>query len=159
MSAPLLSLHEVGVRFGGLVALNGFSMDVQPGTIHALIGPNGAGKSTAFNAISRFYNLAQGEIRFDGRPISRLPQHRIAELGIARTFQNIELCKRLTVLENVLIGMSAPIATCGRKSSTSGTRRCSTSRARWRAGRSSCCSTSRPPGCATAKSRHSIRCS
>jgi branched-chain amino acid transport system ATP-binding protein len=110
MSAPLLSLHEVGVRFGGLVALNGLSMEVQPGTIHALIGPNGAGKSTAFNAISRFYNLAHGEIRFEGRPISRLPQHRIAELGIARTFQNIELCKRLTVLENVLIGMSPVVA-------------------------------------------------
>ena len=106
MSGALFSLKGVSVRFGGLLALQDFSMDVKQGAIHALIGPNGAGKSTVFNCVSRFYTPSAGEILFDGRSLLRSPPHAIAGLGIARTFQNIELCRSLTVLENVLIGMS-----------------------------------------------------
>jgi branched-chain amino acid transport system ATP-binding protein len=106
VSAPLFSLDDVTVRFGGLTALNRFSMTVQAGTIHALIGPNGAGKSTVFNCVSRFYAPAEGDVRFEGRSLLALPPHGIAALGIGRTFQNIELCRSLTVLENVLIGMA-----------------------------------------------------
>ena len=109
MSASLFSLREVSVRFGGLMALQNFSMDVAQGSIHALIGPNGAGKSTVFNCISRFYTPSAGDILFDGRSLLRLPAHAIATVGIARTFQNIELCRSLTVLENVLIGMATRI--------------------------------------------------
>jgi branched-chain amino acid transport system ATP-binding protein len=106
MTAPLFSLRDVGVRFGGLRALNRFSMDVAPGAIHALIGPNGAGKSTVFNCVSRFYRPSEGDILFEGESLLRVPAHGIAARGIARTFQNIELCRRMTVLENVLIGMA-----------------------------------------------------
>jgi len=109
MSAPLFSLKGVSVRFGGLQALQHFSMDVATGAIHALIGPNGAGKSTVFNCVSRFYTPTAGEIRFDGRSLLEAPAHAIAGFGIARTFQNIELCRSLTVLENVLIGMTPRI--------------------------------------------------
>lgn len=105
----LLQLDNVTIRFGGLVALNDFSMAVEPGTIHALIGPNGAGKSTAFNAITRVYDLSGGQVSFDGQVISNLPAHSLAGAGISRTFQNIELCGRMTVLENVLLGMSSQI--------------------------------------------------
>ena len=106
MTAPLFSLRDVGVRFGGLRALNRFSMDVAQGAIHALIGPNGAGKSTVFNCVSRFYRPSEGDILFEGQSLLRVPAHGIAARGIARTFQNIELCRRMTVLENVLIGMA-----------------------------------------------------
>jgi len=106
MTAPLFSLRDVGVRFGGLRALNRFSMDVAQGAIHALIGPNGAGKSTVFNCVSRFYRPSEGDIVFEGESLLRVPAHGIAARGIARTFQNIELCRRMTVLENVLIGMA-----------------------------------------------------
>jgi len=113
MSGPLFSLRNVTVQFGGLRALNDFSMDVQPGTIHALIGPNGAGKSTVFNCISRFYTPTAGDIQFDGKSILRAAPHEISRLGIARTFQNIELCKRMTVLENVLVGAQPTIGRYG----------------------------------------------
>ena len=104
--SPLFSLRDVGVRFGGLRALNRFSMDVAQGAIHALIGPNGAGKSTVFNCVSRFYRPSEGDILFERESLLRVPAHGIAARGIARTFQNIELCRRMTVLENVLIGMA-----------------------------------------------------
>jgi branched-chain amino acid transport system ATP-binding protein len=106
MSEPFFALREVGVRFGGLRALNRFSMEVAQGSIHALIGPNGAGKSTVFNCVSRFHRPSEGDIVFDGRSLLSVPAHGIAGRGIARTFQNIELCRGLTVLENVLIGMA-----------------------------------------------------
>ena len=108
MSA-LFSLQNVTVQFGGLRALNDFSMDVEVGSIHALIGPNGAGKSTVFNCVSRFYTPNAGDILFDGRSILGTPAHGIAGLGIARTFQNIELLRELSVLENILVGASARI--------------------------------------------------
>ena len=108
MSA-MLSLRGVTVRFGGLVALNDFSIDIEAGTIHALIGPNGAGKSTAFNAVCRFYPVSGGAIAFDGNDITHRGPHELAGLGIARTFQHVELCRKLTVLENLLIGMHSRI--------------------------------------------------
>ncbi len=103
------SLRDVTVQFGGLTALNQFSMDVRQGTIHALIGPNGAGKSTVFNCVSRFYTPASGDVLFDGKSLLRSPAHAIAGMGVARTFQNIELCRSLTVIENLLIGMAPRI--------------------------------------------------
>jgi branched-chain amino acid transport system ATP-binding protein len=106
MSEPFFALRDVSVRFGGLRALDHFSMEVVKGSIHALIGPNGAGKSTVFNCVSRFHGPSAGEIILDGRSLLRVPAHGIAERGIARTFQNIELCRGLTVLENVLVGMA-----------------------------------------------------
>jgi branched-chain amino acid transport system ATP-binding protein len=106
MTAPFFSLDNVSVRFGGLLALQRFSMEVAKGSIHALIGPNGAGKSTVFNCVSRFYTPSEGDIAFEGRSLLGVPAHRVAGLGIARTFQNIELCRSLTVIENVLIGMA-----------------------------------------------------
>ncbi len=105
MSA-ILEFSGVEVRFGGLLAVAGLDMQVQAGTIHALIGPNGAGKSTALNSVSRFNTPRSGDIRFEGTSLLRLPAHGIAGRGIGRSFQNIELCGRLTVIDNVLIGMS-----------------------------------------------------
>jgi branched-chain amino acid transport system ATP-binding protein len=109
MTESLFSLQDVTVRFGGLRALNSFGMAVRPGTIHALIGPNGAGKSTVLNCSSRFYTPSEGDILFDGKSILRIPAHRISALGIGRTFQNVELCRGMTVMENVLIGAAPRI--------------------------------------------------
>ncbi len=106
MSA-LFELRGVTMRFGGLTALNRFSMEVEAGSIHALIGPNGAGKSTVFNCVSHFCAPQEGEIFFDGRPLLGEPAHRIVKLGIARTFQNIEQLHRMTVLESVLVGLTS----------------------------------------------------
>jgi branched-chain amino acid transport system ATP-binding protein len=105
----IFSIKDLTVRFGGLTAVNAFSMDVQQGTIHALIGPNGAGKSTVFNCISRFCTPVQGSIAFAGQSVLDLPAHGIVGAGIARTFQNLELLRRMTVLETVLIGLTSRI--------------------------------------------------
>ena len=100
----LLELDQVTLRFGGVTAVDSVSLRVDAGQVMALVGPNGAGKSTVFNLISRFYTPAGGSIRFDGRDLLALRAHDIAGLGIARTFQNIELFDRATVLQNLLIG-------------------------------------------------------
>ena len=100
----LLSVREVTLRFGGIVALDGISFDVSRGTISGLIGPNGAGKTTAFNVITRLYDPDSGEIELDGASLLRTPPHGIVRRGIARTFQNINLFKTMSVLENVLVG-------------------------------------------------------
>jgi len=100
----LIELENVTLRFGGLVAVNDVSFSVEEGEVFALVGPNGAGKSTIFNLISRFYDPAEGDIRFDGESILGLEKHEIAGLGIARTFQNIELFEQATVLQNLLVG-------------------------------------------------------
>ena len=100
----LLDVRNVTVRFGGLTALESVSLAVEQGEIFALVGPNGAGKSTLFNAISRFYEPASGEIWLEGDSLLARSPSEIAALGIARTFQNIELFERSTVLENLLIG-------------------------------------------------------
>ncbi len=101
---PILSLRNATLRFGGIVALDDVSLEVAPGTIAGLIGPNGAGKTTAFNVITRLYRLESGDIAFEGKSILHTPPSRIVRLGIARTFQNVELFPTMTVLENVLVG-------------------------------------------------------
>lgn len=106
----LFSIQEISVRFGGLLALDGFSMDVEQGSIHALIGPNGAGKSTVLNCVSRFCNPIRGQIEFDGQSILTKPADQIVNTGIARTFQNLELLRRMTVLETMLIGLTSRIS-------------------------------------------------
>ena len=100
----LLSAKNLTVRFGGVLAVNDVSFDVRRGEVFTLIGPNGAGKTTVFNLISRIYTPTAGTITFDGQPLTSQPPHRIASLGIARTFQNIELFEHATVLHNLLIG-------------------------------------------------------
>jgi len=101
---PFLDVSGIVVRFGGLLAVNGLSMQVERGRIHALIGPNGAGKSTTFNCISRYYQPAEGRIVLDGEDITRHRPHQMAALGVARTFQNLELFGELTVRENAILG-------------------------------------------------------
>ena len=100
----LLELHNVTLRFGGLVAVNDVSFTVEEGEVFALVGPNGAGKSTIFNMISRFYTPAEGDILYRGHSILDRAAHDIPRLGIARTFQNIELFEQASVLQNLLIG-------------------------------------------------------
>jgi branched-chain amino acid transport system ATP-binding protein len=92
------------IRFGGLVAVQNLDLTVNPGEIVGLIGPNGAGKTTVFNCISRFYNPNRGTIHFSGRDITHALAHHIIRAGIARTFQNVELCRSMTVLDNLLLG-------------------------------------------------------
>ena len=97
-------MQNVGVRFGGIVALDDVSFDVPAGSIVGLIGPNGAGKTTLFNCLSRLYECGSGDILFDGSSLLGIPRHRIAALGIGRTFQNLALFRTMTVLENVMVG-------------------------------------------------------
>src|SRR5213078_1042354 len=97
-------VHNVSRRFGGILALDELSLSVKQGEIAGLIGPNGAGKTTAFNVITRLYKPHGGAVRYDGKDLLREPAHRIVRLGIARTFQNLQLCGHMTVLENVLVG-------------------------------------------------------
>lgn len=107
MTAPLLEVRGITVTFGGLTAVDDLSFQVRKGTVHALIGPNGAGKSTVFNCISRYYRPARGSILLDGQDILGIRGDRMARLGVARTFQNLELFAELSVYENVLLGCYA----------------------------------------------------
>jgi len=102
--APLLSVRNVSVRFGGIIALDGVSFDVFPGQVAGLIGPNGAGKTTLFNCLSRLYTPNGGDVLFEGQSILDRPRHDIPLIGIGRTFQNVALFDRLTVLDNVKVG-------------------------------------------------------
>ena len=104
MSAALLEVSDVTVRFGGITALDRVSFAVQPGTIVGLIGPNGAGKTTLFNCLSRLYTFSDGRIQFEGRPLADSRAHSIAALGIGRTFQNLALFRTMSVRENVMLG-------------------------------------------------------
>ena len=104
MSDILLSARNLSMRFGGVLAVNAVSFDVRKGEVFTLIGPNGAGKTTVFNLISRLYTPTSGEIMFEGHNLIQTPPHEIAALGIARTFQNIELFEHASVLQNLLIG-------------------------------------------------------
>jgi branched-chain amino acid transport system ATP-binding protein len=101
----LLSLREVGVRFGGIVALDRVSFDVDEGSIVGLIGPNGAGKTTMFNCITRVYRPESGQVLLDGHDLLGDRPHHVISRGVARTFQNVELFRRMTVLDNVLVGL------------------------------------------------------
>jgi branched-chain amino acid transport system ATP-binding protein len=100
----LLSVEQISRRFGGIVALDNVSLALEQGQIGGLIGPNGAGKTTLFNVITRLYRAHGGRVLFDGGDLLRVRPHRIARLGITRTFQNVVLFDRMTVLENVLVG-------------------------------------------------------
>ena len=100
----LLEATDLSVRFGGLLAVNKVSFTIKQGEIFTLIGPNGAGKTTVFNLISRIYTPTSGTINFDGQNLGAVAAHKIAQLGIARTFQNIELFEHASVLQNLLIG-------------------------------------------------------
>ncbi len=108
---PLLEVKSITCRFGGIVALDEVSFDADEGEIVGLIGPNGAGKTTAFNVITRLYRPDSGELEFEGRSLLSTPPHRVVRRGIARTFQNLELFKTMTVRENVLVGAHARTGT------------------------------------------------
>ena len=99
-----LEIENVSMRFGGISALSEVSFTVQEGHIHALIGPNGAGKTSLFNVISGIYRPTSGLARFEGTLLNKIRPHRIADLGVARTFQNIELFQHMTVIDNLLLG-------------------------------------------------------
>ena len=100
----LLDVKEITLRFGGLTALDKVSFHVNKGEIFSIIGPNGAGKTTIFNCLSRFYNLDGGAFYMNGKDISKVSASSVADKGIARTFQNIELFNNMTVLDNILLG-------------------------------------------------------
>jgi branched-chain amino acid transport system ATP-binding protein len=101
---PLLEVRDLTVRFGGVVALDRVSFDVNAGEVVALIGPNGAGKTTLFNVITRVYRPGGGTVALDGEPVLKLAPHQMVRRGLARTFQNLALFRSMTVLENVLVG-------------------------------------------------------
>lgn len=106
-SGALLTVRDLTVRFGGILALDGVSFDMEEGRIVGLIGPNGAGKTTLFNCLSRLYTPNAGEILLEGLSLLGLPPYRIAQLGIGRTFQNLALFQTMTVLQNVMVGIHA----------------------------------------------------
>jgi branched-chain amino acid transport system ATP-binding protein len=101
---PLLAVRDVSVVFGGIVALNGVSFNMHKGKVLGLIGPNGAGKTTLFNCLSRLYQPSSGDILMEGQSILKRPAHKIAEIGIGRTFQNVALFANLSVMDNVRVG-------------------------------------------------------
>lgn len=103
----ILQVRDLAINFGGIKAVDGITFDVSKGEIFTIIGPNGAGKTTIFNLISRIYQATGGKLIFDGVDITRVPPHRIASRGIARTFQNVELFEHATLLQNLLLGQHA----------------------------------------------------
>ena len=105
----LLEVRDVTRRFGGIIALDKVSFDVEAGEIVGLIGPNGAGKTTTFNVITRLYRPDDGELVFAGESLLETPPHRVVQRGIARTFQNLELFKTMTVRENIVVGTHARV--------------------------------------------------
>ena len=106
-ATPLLSVRDLAIRFGGIVALDKVSFDIAAGAIQGLIGPNGAGKTTLFNCITRLYTPNEGDVKLAGRSILSAPAHGIASLGITRTFQNLALFSSMTVRDNVRVGAHA----------------------------------------------------
>ena len=101
-----LELKDLTIRFGGLTAVDGVNLSVAEGSVHGLIGPNGSGKTTIFNMVSGYYKPTGGDILFESRSIAGRPTHVITQMGFARTFQNLRLFNSMTVLDNVLVGMS-----------------------------------------------------
>jgi branched-chain amino acid transport system ATP-binding protein len=101
---PILELKDINLHFGGIMALNGVGFDVREGEIFAIIGPNGAGKTSIFNCISGLYSPDSGEILFKGKNILNMSPFKRAQLGLARSFQNIELFKGMTVIDNLMLG-------------------------------------------------------
>jgi branched-chain amino acid transport system ATP-binding protein len=109
----LLEIRHVTRRFGGIVAIDDVSLDVDARQIVGLIGPNGAGKTTLFNVVTRLYRPDAGELNFDGKSLLRTPAYQVVRRGIARTFQNVELFRTMTVLDNVLVGAHTRTTTFG----------------------------------------------
>jgi len=105
----IFEAEDLSVQFGGIRAVDSVSFTVEPGEVFSIIGPNGAGKTTIFNLISRIYQPTSGRLVLQGTDITRVPPHRVASLGIARTFQNIELFSNASVLQNLLIGCHAHV--------------------------------------------------
>ena len=106
-----LSFHDLSINFGGLRAVDGVSLSVETGRVHGLIGPNGAGKTTIFNCITGYYRPSSGTIRFRDRDITRLRPDQIACLGIARTFQNVQLFRSMSAFDNVLVARHSHMRT------------------------------------------------
>ncbi len=104
-SVPLLEVKDVSINFGGIQAINRLSFQVKKGQIFSLMGPNGAGKTTAINLITGIYSPASGDIYFQGKSLYRKKPFQVAKMGIARTFQNIQIFQNMTVRENVMVGM------------------------------------------------------
>ena len=103
----LFAAEKIAINFGGIKAVDGVSFAIEKGEVFTIIGPNGAGKTTIFNLMSRIYDPTAGRLMFEGEDITRVPPHRIARLGIARTFQNIELFEHATLLQNLLLARHA----------------------------------------------------
>ena len=102
--SQILTFKNVTLKFGGITALNSVSFEVNPGELYAIIGPNGAGKTSIFNCISAIYRPTEGDVTYGSTSIQELRPDQVANLGIARTFQNIELFENMTVLDNILFG-------------------------------------------------------
>ncbi|HUG57137.1 MAG TPA: high-affinity branched-chain amino acid ABC transporter ATP-binding protein LivG [Candidimonas sp.] len=111
MSEGLLKVSGLTMRFGGLLAVDQVAFEVKRDEVFAIIGPNGAGKTTVFNCVGGFYKPTTGDITMDGKPITGLPSHKVAQQGLVRTFQNVRLFKNLTVLENLLVAQHTHIQT------------------------------------------------
>ncbi len=107
----ILEVNRLAMAFGGLMALSNLSFQVKRGMIKAIIGPNGAGKTTLFNVITGSFPPTEGSVKFNGLPIERLKAHKIADQGISRTFQTVELFGNMTVLENVMLGCHTRVRT------------------------------------------------
>jgi branched-chain amino acid transport system ATP-binding protein len=120
----LLELRGVTKKFGGLVAVNNFDMDINEGEIRALIDPNGAGKTTAFNVITGYYPVTRGESRYEGKDITHLKPHEIAKRGLIRTFQLTTLFMEFTVLKGIMVArhLHAGLSTIQRALGTAGSR-------------------------------------
>jgi branched-chain amino acid transport system ATP-binding protein len=103
----LFAAEDIAINFGGIKAVDGVSFAIEKGEVFTIIGPNGAGKTTIFNLMSRIYDPTSGRLMFEGQDITRVPPHRIAGLGIARTFQNIELFEHASLLQNLLLARHA----------------------------------------------------
>jgi branched-chain amino acid transport system ATP-binding protein len=111
MSETLLKVSGLAMRFGGLLAVDNVGFDVKRDEVFAIIGPNGAGKTTVFNCVGGFYKPSAGAIVMDGKDITAMPSHKVAREGLVRTFQNVRLFKKLTVLENLLVAQHTHIKT------------------------------------------------
>ncbi len=111
MSDALLTVSNLTMRFGGLLAVDCIEFEVKRDEVFAIIGPNGAGKTTVFNCVGGFYKPTTGAILMDGKNIDGLPSHKVAQQGLVRTFQNVRLFKQLTVLENLLVAQHTQLQT------------------------------------------------
>ena len=103
-AAPVLVAEDIGISFGGIRALDGVGFAAQAGEVMAIIGPNGAGKTTLFNIVSGVYRAGSGRVRLGGQDVTEAPPHRLAALGLSRTFQNLQVFSRMTAVENVMVG-------------------------------------------------------